>query len=48
MADLDELATLRRKLATRERLTGGYGPNIEALKARIAELEAAQEPPSDS
>jgi capsule polysaccharide export protein KpsE/RkpR len=47
MADADELATLRRKLATRERMNGGYGPNIEALKARIAELEAEQEPPSE-
>lgn len=49
MADPDELSTLKRKLTARTRAGGGYGPNIEALKARIAELEAEPEqtPPNE-
>lgn len=44
MADPDELTDLKRKLAARTRAGGGYGPNIEALKARISELEDAGDP----
>lgn len=36
---MDELVILRRKLAAREGKPG-YAANVEAIKARIAELEA--------
>ena len=37
---MDELAELKRKLKQREGKPG-YGPTAEAIKARIAALEAA-------
>lgn len=35
-----ELALLRNKLAKSEQMGSGYADRIEAIKARIAELEA--------
>ena len=40
MTPAQELAALRAKLAARERVLG-FSENVEALKARIAELEQA-------
>lgn len=37
----EELAALRAKLAAREGRPG-YGENVKAIKARIAELEGAE------
>jgi hypothetical protein len=39
MSHDEELAALRAKLKAREG-KGGYSANVEAIKARIAELEA--------
>jgi hypothetical protein len=38
---MSEIEDLKRKLAAREG-KAGYGPTVEAMKKRIAELEAQQ------
>ena len=47
MGDSEELTRLRAKLAAREG-KAGYKVNCEEIRKRIAELEAAETPPSDA